>query len=71
MTIEKIRRILHEDAPFTIHLVSGRQFRVPHTDYAALGMNNSTLVFTDDTGSLELIRLSSIESLTPEKTANA
>jgi hypothetical protein len=36
-------------------------------DYAALGLGNATLTITDDTGSIELIRLSSIESISLEK----
>jgi hypothetical protein len=67
MTVEQIRKILHEDAPFVIHVVSGRQFRVAHTDYAALSMSEKMLLFTDEKENLELIRLSSIESITIEQ----
>jgi hypothetical protein len=64
MTLEQIRKILHGTEPFTIHMMSGRQFRVEHPDFAALGKDLATLVFTDDTGSIELIRLSQVESIT-------
>lgn len=63
MTLDQIRRILHGTDPFTIHMVSGRQFRVEHPDFAALGKDLATLVFTDGTGSIELIRLSQIASI--------
>lgn len=63
MTLEQIRNILHGTTPFTIHMVSGRQFRVEHPDFAALGKDLATLVFTDDTGRIELIRLSQVESI--------
>ena len=63
MTLDQIRTILHGSDPFTIRMVSGRQFRVKHPDYAALGNDNATLVFTDDSGQIELIRLSQLESI--------
>ena len=63
MTLEQIREILHGSEPFGIRMVSGREYRVKHPDYAALGQDNATLVFTDDAGRLELIRLSQLESV--------
>lgn len=64
MNLDQIRNLLHGTDPFTIHMVSGRQFRVKHPDFAALGHDLATLVFTDDvTGRIELIRLSQIESI--------
>ena len=63
MTLDQIRNILHGTAPFTIRMVSGREYRVEHPDFAALGRDNATLLFTDDTGRIELIRLSQIESI--------
>jgi hypothetical protein len=67
MTLEQIRRILREDAPLTVHLVSGRSFHVRHTDYAALSMSDTSLILTDDNDQIEIIRLPSIESITLEK----
>ena len=67
MTLEQIRKLLHEDSPLTILLVSGRQFHVLHTDYAAISMSNTSLVITDDQDNIEIIRLPSIESITLEK----
>jgi hypothetical protein len=32
-------------------------------DYAARGQDDATLLFTDDTGRIELIRLSQLESI--------
>ncbi|MBM3851806.1 MAG: hypothetical protein FJ399_01480 [Verrucomicrobia bacterium] len=63
MTLDEIRAILHNPDPFTIHMVSGRKFRIPHSDYAALGRNHTTLVFTETKGRVELIRLNQIESI--------
>lgn len=63
MTLDQIRNILHGTTPFTIRMVSGREYRVEHPDFAALGRDNATLLFTDDTGRIELIRLSQIESI--------
>jgi hypothetical protein len=63
MTLDQIRNILHDTKPFTVRLVSGREYRVEHPDFAALGRDNATLLFTDDTGRIELIRLSQIESI--------
>ena len=63
MTIEQIRTILHGSEPFVIRMVSGREYRVEHPDFAALGRDLATLHFTDDQGRLELIRLSQLESV--------
>jgi len=63
MTLEKIRDILHGSEPFVVRMVSGREYRVRHPDYAALGHDNATLLFTDDQGKIELIRLSQLESI--------
>ena len=63
MTPSQIRQILHGFEPFTLRMVSGREYRVKHPDYAALGQDDATLVFTDDKGGLELIRLSQLESI--------
>jgi hypothetical protein len=63
MTLAQIRDILHGSEPFVIRMVSGREYRVKHPDYAALGQDDATLLFTDDTGRIELIRLSQLESI--------
>lgn len=63
MTIDQIRQILHGSEPFVVRMVSGREYRVNHPDYAALGKDHATLLFTDDTGRIELIRLSQLESI--------
>ena len=68
-TSEQIPKFLPEDGPVTIHLVSGRQSRVLHTDYGAISMSNTSLVITDDRDNIEIIRLPSIESITFEKPA--
>ena len=67
MTVEQIRTILHGSAPFVIRMVSGREYRVEHPDFAALGRDLTTLHFTDDQGRLELIRLSQLESVNVAK----
>jgi hypothetical protein len=63
MTLAQIRDILHGSEPLVIRMVSGREYRVKHPDYAALGQDDATLLFTDDTGRIELIRLSQLESI--------
>jgi hypothetical protein len=63
MTLDQIRGILHGSEPITVRMVSGREYKVEHPDFAALGRDLATLVFTDDKGSIELIRLSQIESI--------
>ncbi|HEX9782715.1 MAG TPA: hypothetical protein VGA56_08295 [Opitutaceae bacterium] len=67
MTLDQVREILHGTDPLIIRMVSGREYRVRHPDYAALGHDNATLVFTDDEGRIELIRLSQIESINLRK----
>jgi hypothetical protein len=63
MTLEQIKTFLHGTEPFVIRMVSGREYRVEHPDFAALGRDLATLVFTDNQGRLELIRLSQLESI--------
>jgi hypothetical protein len=64
MTAEHIREILHSQAPLIVHVMSGRSFRVPHSDYAHISQSHNYLVFTDEKDRVELIRLPSIESIT-------
>ena len=63
MTLEQVREILHGTDPFTIRMVSGREYHVEHPDFAGLGRDLATLHFTDSKGRLELIRLSQVESI--------
>lgn len=63
MTLDQVRSILHGAEPFTLRMVSGREYRVEHPDFAALGRDLATLVFTDENGRIELIRLSQLESI--------
>jgi hypothetical protein len=67
MTHDQVRKILHDGEGFTLRMVSGREYRVRHPDYAALGQDDATLVFTDDKGGIELIRLSQLESIHLQK----
>ncbi|MCX6952425.1 MAG: hypothetical protein NTV51_09705 [Verrucomicrobia bacterium] len=67
MTLDQIRNLLHGTEGFTLRMVSGREYRIEHPDYAALGKDQATLVFTDDKGSIELIRLSQLESVNLHK----
>jgi hypothetical protein len=69
MTLDQLRKLLNEDAPLVIHLVSGREFHVPHTDYVALSQNGSSLSFWDAKNQLEIIRTATIESITVENRA--
>jgi hypothetical protein len=71
MTLDQIRDVLHGAEPFMLRMVSGREYRVSHPDYAALGRDNATLMFTDDKGVLELPRLSQIESVGLKKSPAA
>lgn len=63
MTFDQIRNILHGSESFTVRMVSGREYHVEHPDFAALGRDSATLLFTDAQGRVELIRLSQLESI--------
>lgn len=67
MTLNQIRQILHGSEPFTLRMVSGREYHIKHPDYAALGQDDATLLFTDDKRTFELIRLSQLESIPLDK----
>lgn len=64
MTLDQVKDLLHGSEPFVIRMVSGREYHVEHPDFAALGRDLATLVFTDHHGRIELIRLSQLESIT-------
>jgi hypothetical protein len=64
MTVEHIRELLHKNAPLVVHLVSGREFRIPQGDFAHVSQSQNYLVFTNEDDTVELIRLPSIESVT-------
>jgi hypothetical protein len=63
VTLDQVRAILHGTDPFTIRMVSGREYHIDHPDFVALGRDLGTLVFTQENGRIELIRLSQIESI--------
>ena len=63
MTLDQVREILHGSEPFVVRMVSGREYAVEHPDFAALGRDLATLLFTDSKGRVELIRLSQVESI--------
>lgn len=67
MTLNQVREFLHGSDPLIIRMVSGREYRVKHPDYAALGQDDATFIFTDDKGALEYIRLSQLESIHLER----
>jgi hypothetical protein len=67
MTAEHVREILHSRAPLVVHVMSGRRFVIPHSDYAHISQSQNYLVFTDEKDRVELIRLPSIESITVAK----
>ena len=71
MTLNQVRSFLHGSEPLIIRMVSGREYRVKHPDYAALGQDDATFLFTDDKGELEYIRLSQLESIHLERTPAA
>ena len=66
-TAEHLREILHSRAPLIVHVVSGRRFVIPHSDYAHISLSENYLVFTDEKDRVELIRLPSIDSITVAK----
>jgi hypothetical protein len=67
MTVEHIRELLHKNSPLTVHLMSGRKFFIPQSDFAHISQSQNYLVFTNEDDTVELIRLPSIESITVEK----
>lgn len=67
MTLADIRNVLHGSDPFVIRMVSGREYRVEHPDFAGLGRDLATIFFNDDQGRFELIRINQIESINVPK----
>jgi hypothetical protein len=67
MTLDQIRSFLHGTEPFTIRMMSGREYRVPHPDYAGLSQDHANLFFTHPKGGFEVIRLSQLESINLDK----
>jgi hypothetical protein len=48
-------------------MVSGREYHVPHPDFAALGRDLTTLTITSEKGLFEVIRLNQVESINVPK----
>lgn len=71
MTIDQVREVLHGNKPFTIRMVSGREYSVEHPDFAAIGRDLATLILTGENGRVEMIRLSQLESINAEPHAAA
>lgn len=71
MTVEQIKEILHGSEAFTVRMVSGCEYKVEHPDFAALGRDLATLLFTDANGRIELIRLSQVESINVARETSA
>lgn len=71
MTLGQIRNLLHGTEPFTLRMVSGREYRVVHPDYAALGRDNATVIISSDDGLFEIVRLSQVESVNVTKESAA
>ncbi|MSU50432.1 MAG: hypothetical protein EXS37_15335 [Opitutus sp.] len=65
MTANQLRQTL-ENAPLTLHLVSGRSLRVQHTDYALVSPTGDSVAVYSKAGGLTLVSLSNIESITPD-----
>ena len=66
MTMEQLRRV-HETQPFqpfTFHLADGRQFHVPHPEFAYIPPTNERTFFVSDTaGVLEIVDLLLVVSI--------
>jgi hypothetical protein len=63
MTPDDIKKVLHGSHPFTIRMVSGRAIKIPHPDFVALTVSNSSLLFSSEESLVEIIRLTQIESI--------
>ena len=71
MTAPQLRQYL-QNAPLTLHLGSGRKFRVPHTDYAHVSPNGKFVIVYGATPDdiFEIVGLKDIESVTMKNPKN-
>jgi len=69
MTATQLREIF-QNAPLTIHLVSGRTLRVQHTDYALVSPTGDSVAVYSKAGGLTLVSIGNIESIKPDRKKN-
>ena len=65
MHVDVVREALHQQPfrPFSLHLVDGRELRVPHRDFVAVSNRRIVVIAPDDQGMaiLEPLLILSIE----------
>lgn len=69
MTATQLKETL-QNAPLTIHLVSGRTLRVRHIDYALVSPTGDSVAIYSKAGGLTVVSISNIESIKPDRKKN-
>lgn len=72
MTADEIRRMLKEQPfqPFRLHLVSGRELKIPHPEFMLIPPKSRSMLFVvDEEGYGEIINSTIIERITFENGA--
>ncbi len=71
MKADQLKLLLQTQGPVVLHLVSGREIVVRHTDYALFTKDGSTVAVGVTDSAFEVVAVAAIESVTPAATNSA
>ena len=71
MNPDQLRQLLRAQGPVVLHLGSGREVRVRHTDYALFTPDATCLAVAVSESAFEIVAVSAIESVTPASAGSA
>lgn len=65
MKADQLKQLLRAPGPVVLHLVSGREVVIPHTNYALFTKDGTGVAVAVTDSAFEFIAVSAIESVTP------
>jgi len=71
MNPDQLKELLRARGPIVLHLGSGREVVVRHTDYALFTPDRSCLAVAVTDSAFEIVTVSAIESVTPASANSA
>ena len=69
MDVNQLKELLRARSPVTLHIMSGRELKVPHTDFALFSRDGKTLVVLLESDVFQIVNVAAIESVTPASAA--
>lgn len=71
MNPDQLKQLVRARGPVVLHLGSGREVMVRHTDYALFTPDGTCLAVAVTDSAFEVIAVSAIESVTPASASSA